>query len=97
MLEYTSLSLSTFMAVSLEQYLNASGLIEVVAFVMFIVVRASHFKKASLSISTTFWGILMLVIPQSAKAPSPIFCITAFGSKVTVVRFLHPMKALASM
>ena len=97
MLEYTSLSLSTFIAVRLEQYLKASGLMLVVVLVMLMVWSASHFKKASLSICSTFLGMLMLVMPQSAKAPSPIFSISASGLKVTVFRLVHPMKALASI
>ena len=97
MLEYVSLSLSTFIAVRLEQYLKASGLIFVVALVMLMVVSASHFKKASLSIRATFLGILILVIPQSENAPAPISCISASGSNVTFCSFLQPMNALAAM
>ena len=67
----------------------------VVVFVTLMVWSASHFKKASLSICSTFLGILILVMPQSAKAPSPIFSISASGSKVTVFRLVQPMNALA--
>ena len=69
----------------------------VVVFVMFIVVSAWHFKKASLSIFTTFLGMLMLVMPQSAKAPAPILSISASEWNLTVFKLAHPMKALDSI
>ena len=69
----------------------------VVVFVTSILVRAWHFKKASRSIFVTFLGMLMLVMPQSAKAPAPITSISASGWNVTVFILAHPMKALDSI
>ena len=96
-LEYSLWSLSTFISVRFEQYLNASGLMLVVVLVTSILVRAWHFKKASRSIFVTFLGMLILVMPQSAKAPAPITAISASGWNLTVFMLAQPMKALDSI
>ena len=45
----------------------------------------------------TFLGMLILVKPQSAKAPAPIISISASSWNFTVVIFLQPLKALSSI